>query len=75
MDKDAVDANGIPAISKVAFITGAVLSITTIGWSVFRIRELPLTPAQIADIRSKQLTPTATLAEIWHAIRDMPPTM
>ena len=75
MDKDAVDVNGIPAISKVAFITGAVLSITTIAWSIFRIRELPLTKAEIDEIRSKPLTPLSTLAEIWHAIRDMPPVM
>lgn len=75
MDKDAVDANGIPHITRVAFVTGAVLSITTIAWSVFRVRELPLTPQQIADIKAKPLTPGATLTEIVEAIRDMPPTM
>jgi maltose/moltooligosaccharide transporter len=75
MDKDAVDENGIPAIARVAFLVGAFLSIATIAWSVFRIRELPLTPSQIADIQSKPLTVRDTLAEIWHAIREMPPTM
>lgn len=75
MDKDAVDANGIPHITRVAFVTGAVLSITTLAWSVFRVRELPLTPQQIADIKAKPLTPGATLTEIVEAIRDMPPTM
>jgi maltose/moltooligosaccharide transporter len=75
MDKDAVDANGIPHIAHAAFYTGAFLSITTIAWSVFRIRELPLSEAQINHIRANPLTPKATLLEIWHAIRDMPPTM
>ena len=75
IDKDAVDANGIPVIARIAFVTGAFLSIATIAWSVFRIRELPLTQAQIADIKSKPMTPVATLTEIWHAIRQMPPTM
>lgn len=75
MDKDAVDENGIPAIARVAFLTGAFLSIATIAWSVFRVRELPLTPIQIADIKSKPMTVRATLSEIWCAIRDMPPTM
>ena len=75
MDKDAVDANGIPFIARAAFVTGALLSITTILWSVWRVRELPLTPAQVEAIRAQPMTPGATLREIWHAIRDMPPTM
>ena len=74
-DKDAVDANGIPHITRLAFIVGAFLSITTIVWSVFRVRELPLTPAQIADIKSKPLTVKSTLTEIKDAIVEMPPTM
>ena len=75
MNKDAVDANGIPHIAHAAFYTGAFLSITTIAWSVFRIRELPLSAAQIKHIRANPLTPKATILEIWHAIRDMPLTM
>ena len=74
-DKDAVDTNGIPHITRLAFIVGAFLSITTIAWSVFRVRELPLTPAQIADIKSKPLTVKNTLMEIKDAIVEMPPTM
>ncbi|MES2902550.1 MAG: MFS transporter, partial [Pseudomonadota bacterium] len=74
-DKDAVDANGIPHVTRLAFVIGAILSFTTIVWSVWRVRELPLTPAQIADVRSKPLTTGATLVEIVEAIRDMPQTM
>jgi maltose/moltooligosaccharide transporter len=74
-DKDAVDSNGIPHVTRLAFVIGAFLSFATIAWSVWRVRELPLTPAQIADIRSKPLTVGATFREIGEAIRDMPPTM
>lgn len=74
-DKDAVDASGIPHVTKLAFVIGALLSFTTIAWSVWRVRELPMTPAQIADIRSRPLTARATFVEIVEAIRDMPPTM
>ena len=75
VDKDAVDANGIPDVTRFAFVIGAILSFTTIAWSVWRVRELPLSTAQIADIRSKPLTVRATLLEIGEAIRDMPHTM
>lgn len=74
-DKDAVDSNGIPHITRLAFIVGAFLSITTIIWSVYRVRELPLTPKQIADIKSKPLTVKDTLIEIKDAIVEMPHTM
>ncbi len=74
-DKDAVDANGIPNVTRLAFVIGAFLSFATIAWSVWRVKELPLTPAQVADIRSKPLTARATLVEIWEAIRAMPPAM
>jgi maltose/moltooligosaccharide transporter len=74
-DKDVVDSNGIPHVTRLAFMIGAVLSFTTIAWSVWRVRELPLTTAQIADIRSKPLTVGSTLREIGDAIRTMPTTM
>jgi maltose/moltooligosaccharide transporter len=36
VDKDLVDENHIPFITKIAFMTGAVLSISTILFSVLR---------------------------------------
>jgi maltose/moltooligosaccharide transporter len=75
MDKDAVDAHNIPHITKIAFMVGAVLSLTTILWSILKVPELPLTPAQEAEIRAKKRTVGATLQEIWDAIRDMPQAM
>jgi maltose/moltooligosaccharide transporter len=75
MNKDAVDANHIPIITRVAFMIGAVLSLTTILFSIWRVRELPLTESQLAEIRGKSLGPIATLREIRDAIVDMPQAM
>lgn len=74
-DINAVDSHNIPIITRIAFTVGAVLSLTTILWSILRVPELPLTPEQRAEIKSRPLTPFGTLAEIWSAIRDMPLTM
>ncbi|PKP64185.1 MAG: MFS transporter, partial [Alphaproteobacteria bacterium HGW-Alphaproteobacteria-9] len=73
--RDVLDANGIPVIVRIAFIIGAILSISTIVWSVFRVRELPLSPEQLADLEAKPLTVRATFADIGSAIRDMPRPM
>ena len=74
-DVNAVDAHNIPETTKVAFTIGAVLSISTILWSVFRVRELPLTADELAYIKSKPLTVSGTLLEIWDAIVTMPKVM
>lgn len=74
-DVNAVDAHNIPETTKVAFTIGAVLSISTILWSVFRVRELPLTENELAYIKSKPLTVSGTLLEIWDAIVTMPKVM
>ncbi|WP_290804946.1 MFS transporter [Aquidulcibacter sp.] len=74
-DVNSVDAHNIPETTKVAFTIGAVLSISTILWSVFRVRELPLTESELAYIKSKPLTVKGTLLEIWDAIVTMPQVM
>ncbi len=73
--RDVLDANGIPVIVRIAFIIGAILSISTIVWSVWRVPELPLSDAEKAELETKPLTVKATLAEIRDAIRDMPRPM
>lgn len=74
-DVNAVDAHNIPIITRIAFTVGAVLSLGTILWSIFRVPELPLTEAEKTAIKARPLTPWGTVAEIWNAIRDMPVTM
>ncbi len=73
--RDAVDANNIPVITRMAFIIGAVLSISTILFSVLRVRELPLSTAELADIRRAPISARQTLRDIADAIRDMPAPM
>ena len=73
--KDVLDANGIPVIVKIAFIIGAILSISTIVWSVWRVPELPLNDDELAELAKKPLTLRGTLGEIGDAIRDMPRPM
>ena len=73
--RDVLDSNGIPVIVRIAFVIGAILSISTIVWSVWRVPELPLDEAEQAVLASKPLTVSATLAEIGSAIREMPRPM
>ena len=75
IDKDAVNSSNIPQLTVIAFMIGAVFSITTVAWSVKSTPELPLTPEEIAYIKSQKTGLFATLSEIGSAIRDMPQTM
>jgi maltose/moltooligosaccharide transporter len=73
--RDMLDANGIPVIVRIAFVIGAILSISTIVWSVWRVPELPLSPEELTELEAKPLTVRATFTEIGDAIRDMPRPM
>ena len=73
--KDVLDANGIPVIVRIAFIIGAILSISTIVWSIWRVPELPLSDDERVLLDQKPMTVGATMAEIIDAIRDMPKPM
>lgn len=75
MSADALDANGIPQITRAAFVIGAFLSLASILWSVLAVPELPLDAAEIARIRARPASFAATLREIADAIREMPRPM
>ena len=75
MNKNAVGDNHIPQITQISFAIGALLSISTMVWSIWRVPELPLTPEQSASLAQKKLSVAATLREIVDAMRDMPQTM
>ncbi|MDE2403450.1 MAG: MFS transporter [Sphingomonadales bacterium] len=74
-DRNATDAHNIPTITHVSFLIGAVLSLTTILWSVWRVPELPLSSEEQARIAAADKSLGATLGEIWGAIRAMPTAM
>jgi len=75
MNQDWVDTHNIPYTARIAFMVGAVLSFSTILWSIKRVPELPLSLAQRARIAAKPKGIDATLREIGSAIRDMPLAM
>jgi maltose/moltooligosaccharide transporter len=75
MNKDAVDAHNIPYTVHVVFMIGAVLSLSTILWSVLRVPELPMTEEQKAQIAAAPKGVGETLREIWSAILAMPMPM
>ena len=75
MNKDAVGASNIPHITLTAFLIGALFSFTTVWWSVKKVPELPLTAQETDAMRARPRGMRATLADIWTAIREMPPTM
>ena len=73
--KDVLDANGIPAIVRVAFVIGAILSISTIVWSIWRVPELPLSDAEQAELAARPMSASSAFADIASAIREMPKPM
>lgn len=75
LSPDLVDANGVPQVTRIAFVAGAVISISTILWSVLRVRELPLSPEDIARMKSKPVSAKSTLTDFVAAVREMPPAM
>ena len=75
INKDLLDSNGIPEITRISFLIGAFLSIATILWSVVRVPELPLTPQEDAAMAADPLSIRSTITGLIDAIRDMPTVM
>ncbi|MBY0284518.1 MAG: MFS transporter [Sphingomonas sp.] len=75
MNPDAVDANGIPDITRLAFAIGAVLSLSTILWSIWRVPELPLEPHELAQMQSRKMSIATTWHDFADAVRNMPQPM
>jgi maltose/moltooligosaccharide transporter len=75
MNKDAVNAHHIPHITIAAFMVGALLSFSTVWWSVKKVPELPLSETELAALRARPAGVAATWRDIVVAIREMPPTM
>ncbi len=74
-DRDMVDANGIPDITRVAFLIGAVLSLSTIVWSVVRVPELPLSAEDKAGLATDPLTLGGAIRDLRQALIEMPRPM
>lgn len=68
-------AHPIPDIVKVAFVIGAVLSLSAVLYSVIRVPELPLGDEDRLRIAALPRGFVPALEEVGMAIRDMPPAM
>ncbi len=75
MNKDAVGDNHIPQVTLSAFVVGAILSFTTVWWSVRKVPELPLSEAEKTELRARPRGVAATFSDILVAIKEMPPVM
>lgn len=75
LDRDLVNARGIPYVTVAAFVTGAVFSIGSVLWTLRTTREIPLTEEEVAEIRARPAGVGALLRELVGAVREMPPTM
>jgi maltose/moltooligosaccharide transporter len=65
----------IPDYTRIAFYIGAILSIATILWSIFRVPELPMSDEERARVASLPKSFGAYFTEIWAAIKEMPGPM
>jgi maltose/moltooligosaccharide transporter len=72
---DSVDPNHIPVVTRMAFVIGAGLSLTSILWSVIRVPELPLSEQQLAEIRAHRPSIRRMLKDLRIALVEMPPQM
>lgn len=75
MSRDAMNSRGIPVITMIAFIIGAVFSISSILLTVKTTPELPLTESERARIMALPRGFGSALKEVGEAMRDMPATM
>lgn len=72
---DLIDANGIPEITRIAFLIGAFLSISTIFYSVLRVPELPLGPEESRPATGEGKKAGSAFSDFVEAFRDMPRPM
>ena len=75
MNADAVDANGIPQVTRIAFLAGSAISLTTILWSVATVPELPPTPAERAAMAAEPLSARQAWRDFAAAVAAMPSPM
>lgn len=68
-------ASGIPYWVYVAFLIGAVCSITTVLWSIKKTPEIPPTPEELEHLKAQPRGIVAPFKEIISAIGDMPKVM
>ncbi|MBD3750315.1 MAG: MFS transporter [Sphingobacteriales bacterium] len=75
ISKMAVNDNGIPITTMIAFVIGSCVSIGSILWTLKTTKEIPLTMEERERIRKSPLGIKSTFVDIWKALKEMPKTM
>jgi len=75
MNKDAVNGSHIPHIVIVAFMIGAVFSISSVLWTLKTTKENPLTEAELQAMRAHPGGWRHAVGDVVSAVREMPSTM
>ncbi len=75
VNKFAVNSHHIPVTTIIAFGIGAVISISSILWTLRTTKEDPLTPEELAEIQRGPKGTKAVFADIFQAVRTMPLAM
>lgn len=64
--------NGLPYWVYVAFLVGAIASITTILWAMYKTKENPPSAEELAILQREKKTLFSPLIDVILAIKDMP---
>lgn len=75
VSKMAVNDNGIPVTTIIAFLIGSVVSIGSILWTLKTTKEIPLTTQEKEEIMKSPVGVKSTFEDIWKATKEMPKTM
>ncbi|WP_069660242.1 MFS transporter [Arcticibacter eurypsychrophilus] len=75
VNKYAENSHHIPITTIIAFMIGAVISISSIIWTLYTTKENPLSVEEIAVIKQKKISIKSVFTEIFYALKNMPLAM
>ena len=75
VNKYAENSDHIPITTIIAFMIGAVISISSIVWTLYTTKENPLTAEEIAVLKQKKINIKSVFTEIFDALKHMPLAM
>tara|TARA_R110002126_G_scaffold46828_7_gene131518 strand:- start:1509 stop:2816 length:1308 start_codon:yes stop_codon:yes gene_type:complete len=65
----------LPTWIYASFFLGAILSVTSIFWSMSKTKEIPPTPAELALLKAEPLNVFSPFVDIYKAVLEMPVVM
>lgn len=73
MSGEAAAGERIPAVVRTSFHIGAAAFFLAVMWTIFTTKEYP--PDNLETFAKKKAASRGMFAEIWSALKEMPPTM